>query len=356
VARNDDRRRVRCGRLLAVVELHTHPGIVALAQHFGVAPNGIAITVPCGRYPCLVSLALSSGTVVGLKLHVQTRPLPPISFRQETPSDISQKGTGINVEVQTGDPEFDRRVYVESDAPAHVLRAALSTREARQAAAQLTAYCRSFHFNEHGILLSLPGDPDIAVVRRTVELLAWIVAPLPAFTVDDRSDRSRNWVFSAVLGFPIPFALLMVDTFLWIHFELVGVALPNLLGAFFGLLLALPVAVWAYFYYRRRHDSLSRIIPSVIGVMIAGPLAGIALLLTINCAADFSRPVTHEARVVKCDNVEDADNGNVTLAWKDDSTRLGVDDCDKFPKGAKAYVMVKGGLLGFAWVPKFGLR
>src|SRR4051812_49357906 len=46
-----------------------------------------------------------------------TPSLPPVYFRKENGRDRAGKLLRLNRELQTGDDEFDRAIYIESDAP-----------------------------------------------------------------------------------------------------------------------------------------------------------------------------------------------------------------------------------------------
>src|SRR5262245_29130894 len=79
--------------------------------------NQAEIRLARDGYEIIVSLNINSGEVVGVDLYIRRDPImsggvwPEMLLRRETAGDVDAKRSGMNIEVQTGDPTFDGFVY-----------------------------------------------------------------------------------------------------------------------------------------------------------------------------------------------------------------------------------------------------
>jgi hypothetical protein len=110
---------------------------------FTLAWRGVAVTVAYTRgsaaslsvrahYP-----TVPTGTVLTGHLRA-VRPMA-IELRPERGDDRAAKRTGVSVEAQTGDAEFDATVYVDTPSPPDVARRVLAARALRAAALEVLA-------------------------------------------------------------------------------------------------------------------------------------------------------------------------------------------------------------------------
>jgi hypothetical protein len=249
-----------------------HPEIVPIAKALGVEAQGPSLVLRRGPFTIRISLDFNSGTVVGLDYHLQTHPLPEMRLRPETPLDGTGKAHGINVEVQTGDAEFDERVYIESNAPEHAVRAALA--EAAVRAAVLEAICidEEVLFGADGIRLSSRSLIP-AYVERSVARLVSMAAALPRFAEGDRGRPLRTIapeMLVLFLGGNVAAAAIYVGHRMYPPVSNLPAVLAGL-GA--GAALFLVVAPLAYLRLRGRSTSLRHIgLTVVVAALLGLPL------------------------------------------------------------------------------------
>jgi hypothetical protein len=113
------------------------------------------------------------------------RPLS-ITLRRETGKDIAHKERGVNRETQTGDPDFDDKVYIDSPSDDAAIRAVLASPDARDAVLNLLKRdCRHVLIDDArgdialSIVEFLERAPDQTRAERLVGDLVRLAAALP---------------------------------------------------------------------------------------------------------------------------------------------------------------------------------
>lgn len=92
---------------------------------------------------------------------VAPRPLS-IKLAREDEDDKKHKADGINREIQTGDPQFDDVVYIDTFAPPDAVRGILASKNARLAAMELLARdCLQFFIDD------LDGNISMEIIEFT---------------------------------------------------------------------------------------------------------------------------------------------------------------------------------------------
>jgi hypothetical protein len=274
-------------------------------------------------------------------------------LRTETPLDGSAKRSGINVEVQTGDPEFDRRVYIESAAPDHAVRAALASPLVRRAVLELLASSSGLDFDHDGIHMTAGGSTALEVARVRVALTALdrMAQALPAFAESDRA--ARPFPLTAVLvNMTILDALLSAGAVV-VHQQYPPVhdLTPALLGLGAGAFLWAAAAFLVYVRLRGRSTSLRNIAITCFFLIPLCLSAGLAAVYWINGLTDGSRATTRKVRVVSCEEDSESHTAAITVTWgKGGTAELKRSSCSGAAPGTELKVTTRPGGLGFMWV------
>jgi hypothetical protein len=332
-------------------ELTPHPEIVPLARAFGAVPEGVGFTVGSGRARIQVFLEINSGTVMGLSFHARPGPLPQMRLRTEVPLDGTAKRVGINVEVQTGDAEFDRRVYIESDAPADAVRTALASPDARAEVLSLLESFEDLQFDFEGIHLKAMGDVDVERAKRAVAGLTRIAATLPRFHESALQAR-RYPLLGVVLVLSaidvIPIAAVIVGH---LQYPAVHDLAPVLVGLGAGAASWIVAAALVFLRLRGRSTSLRDIVVTCALLFPICAMGGLAAVYWINGLADGSRATTRKVRVVACAEDSEDHKGSVTVAWgKGETVDIARSSCSGVVAGTMLRVTTHAGALGFPWV------
>lgn len=214
--------------------------------------------------------------------------LPILVLRREDAIDRLAKAIHLNREVESGDPDFDRRVYIESDAVCDdiaeiigrpALREATLALFARGATAIETTRDRAplrASLPAHGPLLA-PGGLDAAID----ELLAFARA-FPAVLDAELPARARGQYLalaSVFIGFGLTFPAAAASA-----------RYPVLDGALLGLTLALGAAIWLAVsalvlrWLRGRPRTLRYLGWTSLAWLVNGPLLASAILPALNAA------------------------------------------------------------------------
>ncbi len=115
----------------------------------------------------------------------------PLTLRFETRVDRLGKWLRINRETQTGDPAFDDRVYLESEAPDALVLAALVDRGTRAGVVTcLTLGCTSLTLDDAGYLgaeIALTNEATVAPesISTVLDTLAATAEGIPRSRAED---------------------------------------------------------------------------------------------------------------------------------------------------------------------------
>ncbi len=234
----------------------------------------------------------------------QVKGRPRVRLRRETGRDSLGKRLDINREVQTGDEEFDARVYVESDAPDGDVREVLADERVRRGALGLLELgYREVLINDGAGRLSAtfqtqsPESLDEAGLVRAAELMRQVAGALPEFSGPARSGPMW-WAAAAAVGASAATVIAGMIVNAWAHARYDPLtSAPIWVGILLGLgalLLSLPVL---RVVLRGRSTSF-RVLLICGGVLVVGwPLLGAALAAGLNGALDEAPPVAHATTV-----------------------------------------------------------
>lgn len=257
------------------------------------APGGsVALTVRADGLSCTVSLALNSGTVMGIDLVAHApAALPHVRLVPERKSHTKAKAKGVAIEVQTGDAEFDEAVYVESDAPAAEVQAFLAPPAVRRAAMQLLAIAKAVEIGAPGpkprVSVTIPSTnlapsyitEHLAAVRVLAGAPRALVRGAPAVAVRIARTNAALWLTTLA---SVPLFLTGLFEFRPVNGAFVGpVAFPALVVALLLQLVLVPLL-------RGRSTSHRNIRVARVQLLVALPLLALGLTLIANGALDRS--------------------------------------------------------------------
>jgi hypothetical protein len=228
--------------------------------------------------------------------------LPRVALRKETGFERFGKRIGLNLEVETGDAEFDGRAYVDSEAPRDDVAAVLADARVRRGAlALLDAGCSEVVFAEssHAVVAFWPAYAMTAISPEALQaasrhLLEAADGLPPSPQVDAEAPGARvRWleivyVLLGCLGLGFGSATLA----LWPPLE------PRMTAAAAGLAgLATAVLVGlAARSLKGRSDALPRLCVALVGAVMLGPGLAVGALNVANGCLDATS-VEHAADV-----------------------------------------------------------
>ncbi len=331
-----------------------HPELVAFARELGLSPTGDSVELQRGRHVYGVSVGQEAGAFPFVVFRVATQALPEISFRPEGDYERAAKSTGLDVELQTGDPAFDQRVYVASDAPVESVRAALGSPDARAAIVELVDSGVKVSFGADGIRADRSGSFDAVTLRRMLSCLERVAEAQPTFPHEARAGRSFPWFGVAFFGVVVSGAALTLPLLGRDAYPTLGSALPVLVGVGVGVALFLPLELVAFFKLRGRSTSLRNLaVVSIVLLEWCIPL-GPCMVWFANGLADRSPPVVRSAVSDACSEDDEGPMGYFKLHFPDGTRfRMRVSSCKGYPSiDVPVNVTTRAGALGFEWVEK----
>lgn len=230
---------------------------------------------------------------------------PPVILRRETGFDRLGKRLGISREFVTGDLDFDRELYLESDADEMVLLQLSGNpalRDAARALICLHGYGR-LEFSPQGLAAvaspPLPAQFTAAGFEPAAAALATVARALPGFA-PQQLRVPAPWLTIAAMAGVIAFDALGVAVMAvsWAQWPLLD-GWPSGVGALAGLL-AVPFQILALIPFLRGRATSFRNFAIAAGISLIGlPLLGAGLVVGANGALDRSAPTVHATTVTR---------------------------------------------------------
>jgi hypothetical protein len=230
----------------------------------------------------------------------------PILLRKETKHDRIGKALLVNREAQTGDPAFDDKVYVETDAPDSLVDRLLGDAEVRAHVLRwLDAGWTNVRFYDPGVTVALvatPAGPQkmaAASVREVLPPLGEVSAKAPR--VEHVSLRRPPWtrhawvIAGSVVLLVAGFVAALIAAQAWPTFE----SRPYLVCGTVGFLAWVAAIPLVGMMVRGRSDSWRTMCIAL--VMLGGglPATGIGVGIGANGALDGSPVETKRLQVVE---------------------------------------------------------
>ena len=297
--------------------------------------------------------------------------LPRIVLRRETGIDRFGKRLRLNREVQTGDQEFDAKVYIESDERDRVIQQVLASPAVKQAAlAILDSGLLTLSMGPAGASARLNRagaksvyQVDAAAVRRAVEKLAALAQVLPAVDGAEirKPGRARGdlMVLISLVGFIVAavgyYALPLGLT------DYASPALPSdqdrvFGGSFVAWLLLIPATwLWVRGHSRSLRNFLTIVLTSIYPMLTLVPEAAFAA----NAAFDPGPETVVQAMVAKRNSyrTKKARRYLTVTSWHKDAERIALQvskgTWQRFNEGDPVQLRLRPGTFGWEWVAAF---
>jgi hypothetical protein len=294
------------------------------------------------------------------RAHLETR--PAIVFRRERWWDRFGKTVRLNHEIQTGDEEFDREVYLETNSSEDAVKQAVADRVVRDSIRSL------LNTGATRVVLDPKGLTAVHSAREALPpLFEQLAGPLgeaasalPVFSAG-RADKPQTMLFEGVALIAAVIGLTLSAVF--IDNAPIGheAALPGVGG---GFALAGVIIVILTIALRGRSTSLRRVVLLSIAALVAVPMATYTAVVNANWRLDTSEGVDHPTHIV---NAYSSRQKNTTYyyvqvqSWRPSESTvvtLGVSPgfFQQAIRNRPMVVRTRAGRFGFEWVESFHLE
>lgn len=319
--------------------------------------GGAELKMSRDGFTITVGLRIDSGSVMGVDLVVHRPGWPEVELRRETDKDRRAKGSGMNVEVQTGDRAFDDFVYIESSYGQAVLAPLLASPELRQLLGELVSTYGAVTFTPNdGLVVDTRAGgramldparfmPFFEKVMRVARLFPDVPKNAPKLR-----ERGGTLMVLSGLSFLVGCGLLVALR----HHGEPASGLVRPLCAAVGIVIALAIAPLVKRYVRGHSRSALYFVTTTVGLLIASPILAIVAVVGANALLDSSPPDRRSGRLVAARNYLDDSEPKVeaTVQWTDGTREeLTIDDTKpKAQVGDAVETVRRRGLFGITWI------
>jgi hypothetical protein len=301
--------------------------------------------------------------------------LSEIILRKETEKDRKGRRFGLKRQIRTADPDFDKRVFVESSAPNEHLEVIL-TEENRRIVMTLFEHQVQSVTIKGGLAITLRTHlQSVESVSQLAKQLEWLInetlslkASLPVF-VGDKKPFYRfprvKWTYLFLTAFLVLGVIVGVIT-IGLGMFPVEVDHPPpvliLLGA--GLSAAVLFVPLAFLIARGHTRGVGHFYGLVIMGFISIPYGTFMWGVATNCLLDTTPPQTHYVIAVEtpeiCSSRHPKRESVLVQDWRDKrrSFNLNLRDarlCDATKRGDRFKLVVQEGFWGWPWLRRFQL-
>ena len=282
------------------------------------------------------------------------------------------KDVGVSSEIQTGDPEFDREFYIDSERPdfASGVFSLPKKRDAVQAIFDLGF--NSVQLEDQSLCarwspFTPKEDMDSSFITAVVPLLTTIAKDLPVIPQPLSRDEISGWKTKKVAAFASPFVLLGSG----IAFMVMGLRWypPLDEGTIFLDSLKFSLPLLAFFLWlaarvlRGRASSHKDLISIFLISLFAFPLVGFGSELFLNGWLDSGTPAAHTVRVSERYTTHSKNSTNYHMAldsWRRPGETEHLDITRGLyeriiPGQTLMMIVTKPGRFGFEWVVEYRL-
>jgi hypothetical protein len=255
--------------------------------------------------PYRSSIRSRKGKTTGFEISMPCATPTWIRLHAESAADRAFKAMGIANEIQTGDEEFDKKVYVTCDHP-HVATVLTESKELRDAIRALFAagYSKVYYNGTH---VHADRQADYEPTTRDLELLyavkaaSWKLADAPPSRLGDRflwKALIVEGVIWSIAGYAIGTAVELFWAKEDYHLDRAAVWKFGLItsGVAFGILL-LVIALWM----RGSSRGHRIIVESAIVLLLSLPIASVQLVSDTNRSFDSSTAAVIETTFSECE-------------------------------------------------------
>ena len=303
-------------------------------------------------------------SVSGFELTRKTARRPKLVLRQEVARDLNGKALGLNREVQTGDPTFDGRVYIEASASDRAVLQTLESPGVRHGVVELLA--RGAAQVEIGpdsvgakFSRQIDGDAEIDpdVILSVLDAFATVLESLPTATLEiPKGDASSGCAFLVVVVILLPIAAVVAYILTWAFRDSTGIVgyEPFILGAGFGAVLAVTGTALSFVITRLRPSAVGYrvFIARVVWCFFVFLPAGTPILMLVDLLTAPRAP----AQVIDTTLVDytvSKGEWELEVASWNRPGQTEVFEVGEYPgvsSGGRLRLTVRKGGLGFQWV------
>jgi len=292
-----------------------------------------------------------------------------IKLRRETRRDRFGKWLKINGEVQTGDPDFDREIYVDSDADAEDVQRTLASGAVRWGARRLIAMGFDWvtlsgwgniemEMTEPAATAEIYSVQGMTAALETAETMLAALPPRPA-SGRKKPGAGGTWV---ILSF-----VLAVLAFIFGSLRGEGPVFsrchpldntPYEIGALAGLLLSILILVWVTRRIRGQSSAFGT--RFFIALMLCPSLAmlGAVVAVGMNELADMSPATPHRTVVLNVSSDREEASYVVVQSWRPAEPSLyllvTVQQHSGLKLGSPLLVTTRPGFFRWEWVESIG--
>ncbi len=346
-----------------LIGLSPHKGIEKLAKHWGLSPVDGGVTIERGGITFRVRFQ-HGGKNTPHKLILSTGDVPAgeLIVRRENWRDAFGKWIGLNREFDTGDPAFDRFLYIESDEDEQTLLRLLSSPGRRDAMRKLIdGGLTSIHYSREEIrfVVEQPRDEDFApdLIESRLSVIRDVLrdmAPLPATGAAPSKWKggitasvcSGMFFFGAILGLAY-----VRSSYRPIEDE------PWVLGLLLGIMAWFALQPFLVLLLKGHSTSLRHFLVASLILLPAMTLSGSAGVVGYNGAADSTPLDRHDAEILDKRKVRHKNSWTYYVgvrSWIPGKERmeLTVDAglYDRAAKGMPLIVTTRAGAFGWEWI------
>ncbi len=232
---------------------------------------------------------------------VEFKNQPIYSFAKETWLDRFAKLHGFSTELQTGDQNFDEKIYITADDPGFAIQFLNAPRARALILEFFRQGCKSIHSSGNFFSVVFPGDKEgfNALYDQMIELRDTLKMSLP--------ERNSFWSDSfAVRGLCLQLLILTVMAFASWSFLLIQPRAVNIYvdqqhvilhGIVWGLIGIISLMVFTYMLMHGSSRGHRLLLKNGLLIAIIFPFSGYYALSILNAKLDGSTPIAMSRRV-----------------------------------------------------------
>jgi hypothetical protein len=292
----------------------------AFARARGVPYAGaFSLVVDDEQRRIVLSYSLNSGSVNGYDVTVPIAITPELIVRDENDTDRKGKERGINREVQVGDEEFDRKVYIESEARDAAVLSVLQLPVRRAILRLLSLGAHSINFASKTVTFNIPSVEgrnvfEPAAIDEVIHATRGFVHIPPTSALRLREDVPGSGTETIVIILTLISVPAMIAAL--INFPTEGTWL-QWVAALLGFSLWLLSRRWFARATSGHSTSYRRYLYCVWFSFVGFPVASIALLVTINGGFDRAPAIVRKGEITSVEHGEDT---HITVRWEGGAT------------------------------------
>ena len=291
---------------------------------------------------------------------------------KESRLDSFFKRMGIAIEIQTGDSEFDRDYYIQTDS-VDFTRSCLSSPENRQSIKDLFAMGYT-HVTHDGLLVeaklspfSLPDFQGKNFIEATLKALSQISGNMPEEAVEYHKARTPLWKLKRNVAYGIAIASIMIGVALMFWAKQTYPPLDSKEMFYYSIDYFFPAFVLflvvTVYWIKGRSSSHKDLLFIFAFALLGFPVSGYFGVMAVNGFFDTNQSTSHEVQVLKKRISQSKDSKTYyvkTKSWRKGRGSEEIQVTSGFynkvtPKSTLVLIETKPGKLDFEWVVSYSI-